>query len=58
VLPVPSIGPRVLLGAQGACELAEADQRVMPTKLAALGHRFRHPTVEETLAHELGHAQS
>src|SRR5689334_6790099 len=29
VLPVPSLGPRLLLGAQGARELAEADQRVL-----------------------------
>ncbi len=55
LLPVPSIGPRVLLGEQGARELAEADQRVLPTKLQALGHRFRHPTVDDALAHQLGH---
>ncbi|MGY4709020.1 TIGR01777 family oxidoreductase [Mycolicibacterium sp. CBM1] len=55
LLPVPSIGPRVLLGAQGARELAEADQRVLPTKLQALGHRFRHSTVSDALAHQLGH---
>lgn len=54
-LPVPSFGPRLLLGAQGARELAEADQRVLPTKLAALGHRFRQPRVEQALAHQLGH---
>ncbi len=55
LLPVPSIGPRVLLGEQGARELAEADQRVLPTKLQALGHRFRHQTVDDALAHQLGH---
>ena len=33
VLPVPSLGPRLLLGQQGARELAEANQRVVPTKL-------------------------
>jgi uncharacterized protein (TIGR01777 family) len=55
VLPVPSIGPRVLLGGQGARELAEADQRVVPTKLTGLGHRFRHTDVEDALAHQLGH---
>ncbi|KAA0109563.1 TIGR01777 family oxidoreductase [Mycolicibacterium sp. P1-5] len=54
VLPVPSIGPRVLLGKQGARELAEANQRVAPAKLQELGHRFRHPRVEEALAHQLG----
>ena len=55
LLPVPSIGPRLLLGEQGARELAEADQRVLPTRLRALGHRFRHSTVEDALAHQLGH---
>ena len=55
VLPVPSLGPRLLLGSQGARELAEADQRVVPTKLTELGHRFRHATVEDALAHQLGH---
>lgn len=54
VLPVPPIGPRILLGRQGARELAEADQRVLPTALQALGHRFRQPTIEEALAHQLG----
>lgn len=55
LLPVPSLGPRVLLGEQGARELAEANQRVVPTKLETLGHRFRRPRVDEALAHELGH---
>jgi hypothetical protein len=55
LVPVPSFGPRLLLGGQGARELAEADQRVVPTKLIELGHRFRHATVENALAHQLGH---
>ncbi len=46
LLPVPSLGPRLLLGQQGARELAEASQRVVPAKLAALGHPFRHPDVD------------
>ena len=54
VLPVPALGPRVLLGEQGARELAEASQRVLPAKLTALGHRFRHPDVGDALAHQLG----
>ena len=49
VLPVPSIGPRLLLGAQGARELAEADQHVLPTKLQAVDHRFRASTVDRAL---------
>ena len=54
-VPVPSFGPRLLLGGQGARELAEADQRVVPTKLTEVGHRFRHATVSDALAHQLGH---
>jgi uncharacterized protein len=54
VLPVPSMGPRLLLGEQGVRELAEADQRVVPTKLQEFGHRFRHTSVSDALAHQLG----
>jgi uncharacterized protein (TIGR01777 family) len=54
MLPVPSLGPRVLLGEQGARELAEANQRVVPAKLETLGHRFRRPKITDALAHELG----
>jgi uncharacterized protein len=54
VLPVPSLGPRLLLGEQGARELAEADQRVAPAKLQALEHRFRQPLLEDALRHQLG----
>jgi NAD dependent epimerase/dehydratase family enzyme len=43
------------LGEQGARELAEANQRVVPTKLQSLGHRFRRPKITDALAHELGH---
>jgi len=54
LLPVPALGPRLLLGTEGATELAEASQRVSPTVLLALGHRFRHPTLEPALRHLLG----
>ncbi|HEY9264670.1 MAG TPA: TIGR01777 family oxidoreductase [Mycobacterium sp.] len=54
VLPVPSLGPRLLLGEQGARELAQASQRVVPSTLMAVGHRFRHPDVGDALAHQLG----
>ena len=54
LVPVPSIGPRLLLGKQGAAELAEADQRVRTAMLEELGHRFRQPTVRDALAHQLG----
>ena len=55
MLPVPSFGPRLLLGKQGATELAEANQRVAPAKLESLGHRFRQPEVSDALGHQLGH---
>ncbi len=53
-LPVPSLGPRLLLGEQGARELAAASQRVVPSKLLGLGHPFRHADVADALAHQLG----
>jgi uncharacterized protein (TIGR01777 family) len=55
LLPVPSFGPRLLLGSDGVRELAEANQRVLPSRLQDLGHRFRQPRVEDALAHQLGH---
>lgn len=54
VLPVPPLGPRLLLGAQGARELACASQRVSPARLNRAGHRFRHPDLESALRHMLG----
>lgn len=54
VLPVPPIAPRVILGREGASEVALANQRVMPAALAAAGHDFRHPDLERALRHLLG----
>ena len=54
VLPVPSFGPRLLLGEQGARELACANQRVQPARLQQAGHRFRRPGLDQTLRHLLG----
>ena len=42
-LPVPSFGPRLLLGEQGAREFALAGQRVVPERLIAVGHTFPPP---------------
>jgi len=55
-LPIPAIGPRLLLGGEGASELAEASQRVSPQRLLAAGHPFRHPQLEPALRHLLGRA--
>ncbi|MGP5928660.1 TIGR01777 family oxidoreductase [Corynebacterium glyciniphilum] len=53
-LPVPAAAPALLLGVQGAEELALADQNVAPSVLETLGHTFRHPTLRAALVHELG----
>ena len=55
LLPVPDFGPKLLLGDQGARELAAADQYVVPRTLIDAGHRFRRPTLEACLRHQLGH---
>ncbi|KHO22149.1 TIGR01777 family protein [Mycolicibacterium setense] len=53
-LPVPALGPRLLLGDQGARELACASQRAVPAVLSAAEHRFRHPHLDQALRHVLG----
>jgi uncharacterized protein len=55
-LPVPPLGPRLLLGEQGASELALASQRVDPARLRQSSHRFRQPELETALRHLLGRA--
>jgi uncharacterized protein len=55
LLPVPALGPRLLLGEQGAAELALASQRVEPTRLLTAGHHFRYPELSGALGHLLGH---
>ncbi|QNG20695.1 TIGR01777 family protein [Rhodococcus triatomae] len=54
VLPVPELGPRILLGKEGARELALASQRVTPARLAERDHRFRFPDLEQSLRHQCG----
>ncbi|MEU0793511.1 TIGR01777 family oxidoreductase [Amycolatopsis sp. NPDC005961] len=54
VLALPSFGPRLLLGREGARELAFADQRVRPMRLLDAGHEFRHRRLGDALAHVLG----
>jgi uncharacterized protein (TIGR01777 family) len=57
VLPVPAIGPQLLLGADGARELAHASQRVQPERLLTAAHPFRHPQLEAALRHLLGRSK-
>lgn len=51
---VPAAGPRLLLGRQGAAELALADQRVSSAKVAGDGYQFRHESLGAALRHILG----
>lgn len=53
-VPTPPIGPRLLLGAEGAAELAKASQRVRPARLLSAAHRFRYPELSYALRHVLG----
>ncbi len=52
-LRVPRLGPEVLLGREGARELALANNRMSAERALGWGHRFRHPTLTEALRHEL-----
>ncbi|MGI8416550.1 MAG: TIGR01777 family oxidoreductase [Nakamurella sp.] len=54
IVPVPSFGPKLLLGTEGAAEVAEASQRVTPAVLERAGHRFRNPDLESALRHVMG----
>ncbi len=54
LLPTPALGPQLLLGKEGAKELALASQRVMPEALQAAGFNFRQPDLEGCLRHQLG----
>lgn len=56
MVPVPSFGPKLLLGTEGAAEVAEASQRVVPKVLRDAGHRFRNPDIESALRHLMGKA--
>jgi uncharacterized protein len=58
LLPVPPLGPKLLLGDEGAQEVALAGQRARPTALLRAGHRFRWPSLEGCLRHQLGRAPS
>lgn len=54
LLPIPTLGPKLVLGTEGADELALANQRVIPAVAQAARWRFRYPTLETALVHELG----
>lgn len=52
-LPVPAFGPRMLLGAEGALELVEADQAVSDELLRGSGFTPAHARLEPALHHVL-----
>lgn len=52
-LPIPVAGPAMLLGAEGARELALANQRAGADKLLGSGYEFFEPTLHTALEHEL-----
>jgi uncharacterized protein (TIGR01777 family) len=54
LVPVPSFGPKLLLGADLADQLLFLSQRVEPKALTEAGFTFEHPDVETALRAELG----
>jgi uncharacterized protein len=58
VLPVPGFGPRLLLGDEGAREIAQASQYVRPERLIAAGHQFRQPDLDGALRHLFGREET
>ena len=52
-LPVPSFGPRLVLGREAADAVAGASQRVEPVVLSEAGYPFVHPTVDAATRAEL-----
>lgn len=53
VIPVPRVGPAVLLGADGADEFALAGQRMSSAKARGWGYEFGYPDLEDALRHVL-----
>ena len=54
VVPVPSFGPKLLLGGERAGALLLEGQRVLPRVLQADGYEFTHPTLERALRAVIG----
>jgi NAD dependent epimerase/dehydratase family enzyme len=52
-MPVPALALRALFGEMADGTLL-ASTRAEPRQLVASGYRFRQPTLEATLRHELG----
>ncbi|MFM8483566.1 MAG: DUF1731 domain-containing protein, partial [Actinomycetota bacterium] len=54
LLPVPSFGPKLLLGGELADALLFTGQKVLPTVLQKSGYSFRHADLESALRSLLG----
>ncbi|MFM9137365.1 MAG: DUF1731 domain-containing protein [Actinomycetota bacterium] len=46
MLPIPTFGPKIILGGELADALLFTGQRVLPTALLASGYNFEHPTLD------------
>ncbi len=57
VLPVPSFGPKLVLGRERAGALLLEGQRVLPKKLLSDGFEFRYATLDGALRAVLGRAR-
>lgn len=49
VVPVPRVGPEILLGSELVQSLLYDSKRVLPTRLLDSGYRFAHPDLEGSL---------
>jgi uncharacterized protein len=49
LLPVPTIGPKIVLGSEMTEELLLSSQRVLPSRLEAAGFEFTHREIEPAL---------
>jgi NAD dependent epimerase/dehydratase family enzyme len=54
VLPIPSFGPKLVVGSEAATAMVFGSQRVLPRRLLGDGYAFAYPTLPEALAHVLG----
>ena len=54
VVPVPAVGPRLVLGREMADEMLFVSQRAVPAALTAAGYRFTHPDVATALGALVG----
>lgn len=54
ILPIPSFGPKLVVGAELADTLLSQSKRAVPAVLEASGYRFRQPTIEDCFAAVLG----